>query len=61
VTRRIFAISIAGLLVISGCASRSDLTAVSSKNVKLDPLRVDPSRSKGRASGEDCTNINTFE
>jgi hypothetical protein len=25
--------------------------------VKLDPLRIDPSRSKGRVSGEDCTNI----
>lgn len=56
-TRQIFAISIVGLLFASGCSSRSDLTAISSKNVKLDPLRVDPARSKGRVYGEDCTHI----
>jgi len=57
VTRRLFAVSVAGLLAFTGCVARSDLTAVSSKNVKLDPLRLDPSRSKGRTSGEDCTHI----
>jgi len=57
VTRLICAVSIVCLLVTSGCSSRSDLTAISSKNVKLDPLRIDPARSKGRAYGEDCTSI----
>ena len=56
-TRLVLAVSIAGLLVAAGCSTRSDLTAISSKNVKLDPLRLDPARSKGRASGEDCTSI----
>ena len=56
-TGRLFAAAIAGLFALAGCSARSDLTAVSSKNVKLDPLRLDPSRSKGRASGEDCTSI----
>lgn len=45
------------LLAVAGCATRSDLTAVSTKNVKLDPLRLDPARSKGRVSGQDCTYI----
>jgi hypothetical protein len=40
-----------------GCATRSDLTAVSSKNVNVSRLRLDPERSKGRAYGEDCTHI----
>jgi hypothetical protein len=57
VTRLICAISIVGLLAASGCSSRSDLTAVSSKNVSLNPLRVDPAQSKGRTRGEDCVHI----
>lgn len=45
-------------LLVAGCiSSRSDLTAISSKNVRLDPLKLDPSRSKGRAIGEDCTQV----
>lgn len=40
-----------------GCTTRSDLTAVSSKNVNVGSLRLDPALSKGRAYGEDCTHI----
>jgi len=39
---------------LAGCASRSDFTAISGKNVNLSNLKVDKSMSKGRASGEDC-------
>ncbi len=41
----------------SGCATRSDMTAISSKNVNLQSLSLDPAKSKGRTSGEDCVHI----
>jgi hypothetical protein len=44
----------------TGCATRSDMTAISSKNVNLQNLSLDPSESKGRTSGEDCTHIISF-
>jgi len=40
-----------------GCASRSDFTAISSKNVNLSNIKLDPTKRKGRTSGEDCTHI----
>lgn len=52
---------LAPLLLTSGltgaCASRADFTAISSKNVNLSGVKVDRSRSKGRATGEDCQHI----
>ena len=39
---------------LPGCATRSDLTAVSSKNVNLSNIQIDRSKSKGRVTGEDC-------
>jgi len=45
---------------LAGCASRSDLTAISSKNVNLSQLKLDRSKSKGRTSGEDCQHVIIF-
>ena len=45
---------------LAGCATRSDFTAISGKNVNLSNIKVDKSMSKGRASGEDCTHIIIF-
>lgn len=43
---------------LSGCyATRSDLTAVSSKNVNMSGFKLDRSKSKGRVSGKDCQQI----
>jgi len=48
------------VILMQGCASRSDLTAISSKNVNLSDVRIDHSKAKGRTSGEDCTHIILF-
>lgn len=48
------------LVVLGGCASRGDFTAISGKNVNLSNLKVDRTMSKGRTSGEDCTHIIIF-
>ena len=48
---------ILGVLVLSGCASRSDFTAISSKNVNLSNASIDPNSAKGRTSGENCQQI----
>ena len=45
------------LVVLSGCATRSDFTAISSKNVNLSDVRIDRDKMKGRVSGEDCQHI----
>lgn len=45
------------VVVLSGCATRSDFTAISSKNVNLSEIQIDRSRLKGRAEGEDCQHI----
>lgn len=45
---------------LSGCASRGDFTAISSKNVNLSGMKIDRSKSKGRTSGEDCQHIVIF-
>ena len=49
-----------GCLLTLSCATRSDLTAVSSKNVNLSSVRIDQSKAKGRVSGEDCQHIISF-
>jgi len=46
-----------GVIVLSGCATRSDFTAISSKNVNLSNIQIDRSRLKGRTTGEDCQHI----
>ena len=51
-------IVVAALLPLLGaCATRSDFTALSGKNVNLMDVRIDRSKSKGRVSGEDCRRI----
>jgi hypothetical protein len=45
---------------LAGCATRSDFTAISGKNLNLANIKVDKSMSKGRTSGEDCTHIIIF-
>jgi hypothetical protein len=42
-------------IIFSGCASRSDFTAISSKNVNVSNIQIDRAKSKGKATGEDCT------
>lgn len=39
---------------LTGCATRSDFTAISGKNVNLSNIKIDKKMSKGKASGEDC-------
>ncbi len=62
-SQRVSAVMIALLLstlalsTLASCASRSDFTAISSKNVNLSDVRIDRSNSKGRVHGEDCTQI----
>ena len=51
------AVAILGILALSGCASRSDFTAISSKNVNLSNASIDPNSTKGRTSGENCQHI----
>jgi hypothetical protein len=48
------------VIVVSGCATRSDFTAISSKNLNLSDVQIDRTRLKGRTSGEDCTHIIIF-
>ena len=45
------------LSFLSGCATRSDFTAISGKNVNLSSIKVDKSQAKGRTNGEDCQHI----
>jgi len=50
------------LLSLGGCFSRSDLTAISSKNVNLSNMSIDRKNSKGRTTGKACTHtIIVFE
>jgi hypothetical protein len=46
--------------VLSGCASRSDFTAISSKNVNLSNIKIDHSKTKGKTTGEDCQRMIIF-
>lgn len=57
-SRRIRAGVIALLaLSVGACATRSDFTAISGKNVNLSDVRIDRSKSKGRVEGADCMKI----
>lgn len=42
---------------VSGCATRSDFTAISSKNVNVSNMKLDRAKSKGKTVGEDCQHI----
>ena len=57
--RKIFLIGIISFiaLLFIGCASRSDLTAISSKNVNLSNIKLDRKKILGRAIGENCEHI----
>ncbi len=48
------------LAMLASCATRSDFTAISGKNVNLANMKIDKSMAKGRTSGEDCTHIIIF-
>lgn len=41
--------------ILEGCATRSDFTAISGKNVNLS--NINKSMAKGRTTGEDCQHI----
>ena len=45
------------IVVLPSCATRSDFTAISSKNVNLSNIQIDRTRMKGRTVGEDCQHI----
>lgn len=42
---------------LGGCSWRNDFTALSTKNVGLDDLQVDASKSKGRVKGRSCQEV----
>jgi len=48
------------LFTLAGCATRSDFTAISGKNVNLSNIKVDKTMAKGRTTGEDCQHIVIF-
>ena len=52
--------AVLSVLALASCATRSDFTAISGKNVNLSNLKVDRSMAKGRTSGEDCLHIVIF-
>lgn len=43
--------------LLSGCATRSDFTAISGKNINLTSIRIDKAHAKGKAQGEDCEHV----
>lgn len=48
------------LTLLGGCATHSDFTAISGKNVNISNMKIDKSQSKGTTSGEDCSHIISF-
>lgn len=60
--RKMFFVGIVCFVVLNlgGCASRSDLTAISSKNVNLSNIKIDHKKVLGRAVGENCEHIIVF-
>ena len=57
--RHVATISLSCCLIL-GCASHSDFTALSSKNVNLTGIELKKENSKGVSSGEDCQHIISF-
>ncbi|MGR8981098.1 MAG: hypothetical protein ACU84H_13530 [Gammaproteobacteria bacterium] len=45
------------ITALGGCATRSDFTAISGKNVNISELKLEPTMAKGRTSGEDCMRV----
>jgi hypothetical protein len=45
------------VFAVSGCSWRNDFTALSTKNVSLNTLQVEPSKSKGRVEGRSCQQV----
>lgn len=52
-----FLVSLQVILLVGGCAWQGDFTALASKNINADDLRIDRSKSKGRVTGEDCQQV----
>jgi hypothetical protein len=50
-------LTMGSLLMLSGCAVRSDFTAMSGKNVNLASISIDRKASLGKAAAEDCQHI----
>lgn len=48
---------IVAVCLFPSCSWRNDFTALSTKNVGLDDLQVDVSRSKGRVKGRSCQEV----
>lgn len=43
--------------IVAGCSWRNDFTALSTKNVNLDNIMIDKSKSKGRFEGRSCQRV----
>ena len=52
--------SVLTLTALAGCATRSDFTAISGKNVNISDIKLEPQMAKGRTSGEDCMHMVLF-
>ena len=46
--------------LVTGCATRSDFTAISGKNVNLSNIKLNKEMSRGRTVAEDCQHIIIF-
>lgn len=60
--RRMSAAATTMLMVctLAGCSWRNDFTALSTKNVNLDNITIDKSKSKGRFEGRSCQRVVLF-
>jgi hypothetical protein len=47
-------------VMCTGCAVQNHFTALASKNVNLDNMKIDKAASKGVVTGEDCQHIVIF-
>lgn len=54
-----FSVAIAVVLIgtVTGCSWRNDFTALSTKNVNLDSIEIDKTKSKGRVEGRSCQRV----
>ena len=48
---------VASVVVCTGCAVQNHFTALASKNVNLENMRIDKAASKGMVTGDDCSHI----